>query len=214
MLKTLLILAMGAVCAHLAVDDAAAQIRQFDPKTGGSSQIGKRVGGQPTPAAPAAAPEKAAEEVLAEVVQKNPLGAAMVFIDAKTELNAAKMSELLTLRDLRGQGLLIEFYRKDENVDMRAIDREELTKNVIEIVKMLPQAVVGEEPVHNEMTGLPDVSYDHENEIAKENGVTVFPAVVYQITPDAERKVFPIDAGIDKFMSAVNDRKRELKEKR
>src|SRR5690606_29257229 len=99
-------------------------------------------------------------------------------------------------------------------IDPRKIDKEAFQKNMIELVKMLPQAQVGEAIEPNDMVGFPAVTYDHRGEMAKEHGVTVFPSVVYQITPEGEKKVFPIGNGIDNFMKAVNDRKRELQEKK
>lgn len=221
MKKLFLMLAVGAVSAHIALD-ATAQIRRYDPATGGSSQLGGQTRPLPQSAPtqarqqPAAQqqPEQTPEQSAAAVEQSFPLGSAAVFVDAATEMNASKMAELLKVRDLRGQGMLVEFFRRDEDIDMKKFDHKAFQENVIEMVKMLPQAVVGEIPEGDDMIGFPAFSYDHDNEMAKQNKVTSFPAIVYQTTPDAERKVFPIGAGIDNFMKAVNDRRRELKEKR
>lgn len=229
MKKLFLMLAMGAVCAHLAVD-AAAQIRRYDPATGGSSQVGGQPGALPQNQSlqqPSRAPavqqsgqqqqvaaDPTPEQAAATLVQSFPLGSAAVFVDAATEMNAGKMSELLKVRDLRGQGMLVEFFRRDEDFDMKTFDHKAFQENVIEMVKMLPQSVVGEIPEGDDMIGFPAFTYDHDNEMAKENKVTAFPAIVYQAVPDGERKVFPISAGIDNFMKAVNDRRRELREKR
>jgi|SRR5690606_1121002 len=224
--KTIILLAVGALGAHTPFDDAAAQIRRYDPATGGTSNLGAPSGGSLTPQsredggvrvqAPQqqAAPDVAPEEVVKAVVEKNPLGAAMVFIDYKTETDPARMKDLLTIRDLIGQGMLVDFYAKDEAIDPRKIDKEAFQKNMIELVKMLPQAQVGEAIEPNDMVGFPAVTYDHRSELAKEHGVSEFPSVVYQITPESEKKIFPIANGIDKFMDAVNERKRELREKK
>lgn len=224
--KVVVLLAMGAFGAHTLFDDAAAQIRRYDPATGGTSNLSTPSGGTLTPQPrgdggvrvqapqPQTTPEVAPEEVVKAVVEKNPLGAAMVFIDSKTETDPTRMADLLKIRDLIGQGMLVDFYAKDETIDPRKIDKDAFQKNMIELVKLLPQAQVGEFIEPNDMIGFPAVTYDHRGEMAKEHGVTVFPSVVYQVTPEAEKKVFPIGEGIGKFMSAVNDRKRELQEKK
>lgn len=236
--KLSLVTVLASTVITVFASGVLAQIRRFDPSSGDSVNVQEQQGGtstlptvrQPesprlnnvpaptaqqrgviTPPRPPAGEPQTVEELVAKEMRPYPLGAAMVFVDYKNRTDGGVMKTLMDLQNFAKDGLLLDYYTQEGAPDLKTITSKGFQEQVAKLMQSVPQYTKTSVKGAAARSDMPAFTYDYGDALALRYGVTEYPSIVYQPTPDAEAKVFTLSGGIGNFKRAVEDYRRQTK---